>query len=76
VDRAAVVVGTMTARAADDLRQLADRVARLTPDWRDMRRFYEARSEVAAQLRRSARALASAEPQRDRRDLGNRGASR
>jgi hypothetical protein len=37
------------------LEDLARRVARLRPCWRDPERFFEARSEIAAELRRMAR---------------------
>jgi hypothetical protein len=40
--------------ACDELHTLADRVARLTPAWGDLRPYYEARSEIAGDLRRLA----------------------
>jgi hypothetical protein len=40
-----------------ELHELAGRVRRLLPDWRDPERFFEARSEIAAALARLARSL-------------------
>jgi hypothetical protein len=47
----------MTAAIAADLAALAAEVSRLSPNWTDMQRFYEARSEVAANIRRCARQI-------------------
>ncbi len=47
----------MSARVSDDLRHLADLVARLSPSWQQPERFHEAKSEIVAELRRAARAL-------------------
>jgi hypothetical protein len=44
----------MTTSIADDLANLASMVQRLTPNFTDMRRFYEARSSIAADIRRLA----------------------
>ena len=49
---------TPAARLAD----LADRLNRLRPDWRSAERFYEERSELAAELRDVARDLATPQP--------------
>lgn len=45
--------------AAEKIICLASRVRRLTPDRRDPERFHEEKSELADELRRLARALAS-----------------
>lgn len=47
-------------RAPAALEALADRLARLRPDWRDQSRFYDERSELAAELRRIAAAARTA----------------
>lgn len=42
---------------AERLATLAREIGRLAPDWRDPERYYEARSELAEEARRLARAL-------------------
>ncbi|HQT89048.1 MAG TPA: hypothetical protein PK677_10920 [Acidiphilium sp.] len=37
------------------LAELAQRIGRLRPDWQNPERFFESRSEIAAELRRLAR---------------------
>ena len=51
---------------ADDLDRLAHAVSRLSPSHRDPHRFHEDKSEIAAELRRLARALGSPTPVRVR----------
>ena len=46
----------VSAEAAEELRMLAAIAAGLRPEWSDPERFYEVRSELAARLRRLARA--------------------
>lgn len=48
----------MTARrSAEIARNIAQDVARLSPDWNNPQRFFENRSEIEHQLRRLARDL-------------------
>ena len=42
---------------AERLAILARAIGRLAPDWRDPERYFEARSELAEEARRLARAL-------------------
>ena len=42
---------------AQRLVELARAIGRLAPDWRDPERFYELRSELAAEARKIARAV-------------------
>ena len=42
---------------AERLATLARAIGRLAPDWRDPERYYEARSELAEEVRRLARTL-------------------
>ncbi len=42
------------------LAELAQRIGRLRPDWQNPERFFEARSEIAAELRRIAYQQSSA----------------
>jgi hypothetical protein len=53
------------------LHDLARRVARLRPDWRDPERFFMTRAELAAELARHARALETASEESGRRPNGS-----
>ena len=48
---------TSTPHPADEAAALADRLARLRPDWRDAGAFFEERSELVAELRGLARRM-------------------
>lgn len=45
----------MTAPLPTMIRTLANRVGRLSPDWRDPERYFERRDELERELRRLAR---------------------
>jgi hypothetical protein len=42
---------------ASMIRDIAQRVGRLTPDWRDPERYFERRDEIERELRRVARLI-------------------
>lgn len=44
---------------AEELRDLASAIARLSPNWCDPERFFERRSEIAGRLRDLAREIES-----------------
>lgn len=44
-------------RPIPDLHDLARRIGRLSPDWRNPERYFENRSEIERELRRLARKL-------------------
>lgn len=48
--------GDIATRLADRLEDLAAQVRRLSPDWCQPERFYEKRSDIAAELAEVARA--------------------
>ena len=50
--------------ALDRLEWLARQIRNLTPDWRDPRRFYERRDDLAAEARRVAADLTPVAPRR------------
>jgi hypothetical protein len=47
----------ITTAIAEDLADIAAAVQRLSPDWQNPSRFYDARSELAERIRRASRAL-------------------
>jgi hypothetical protein len=53
------------------LHDLARRLARLRPDWRDPERFFMARAELATELARHARALETAGQETVRPPIGS-----
>ena len=53
--------GPVTMDTASRLFDLADTLARLRPDWTRAERFYEQRSDLAAELRAVAHDLAKSE---------------
>ena len=54
-------------KVAEELESLADQVCHLTPDRRDPEAFHERKSEIAAALRRLARAAARERIQQEHR---------
>ncbi len=57
-------LGTGPRDASERLEWLARQIRALSPDWRDPRRFYERRDDLAAEARRVAADLIPVAPRR------------